>query len=206
MRQKEHINPDASTEEKIKAAARAVFHEKGYAATRTRDIADAAGINLALLNYYFRSKEKLFHIIMSETLQQFFKSLIVIFNHPDSTLEQKIDELCARYIDQLLREPQIPLFIISELRSNGDALTQNHRINLRLKETVFARQLKERIEQKGGTPTEPIHLFLNLIGMTVFPFIAQPVLKQVAEMGEEQFRALMLQRSKMIPQWIKSML
>jgi AcrR family transcriptional regulator len=55
---------DTTTEAKIKAAARVVFHKKGFAATRTRDIAEEAGINLALLNYYFRSKEKLFDIIM----------------------------------------------------------------------------------------------------------------------------------------------
>ena len=60
---------DPSTEEKIKIAARSVFHKKGYAATRTRDIAEEAGINLALLNYYFRSKEKLIDIIMTETMQ-----------------------------------------------------------------------------------------------------------------------------------------
>jgi AcrR family transcriptional regulator len=51
---------DSSTEDKIKNAAKIVFHKKGYAAARTRDIAEEAGINLALLNYYFRSKEKLF--------------------------------------------------------------------------------------------------------------------------------------------------
>jgi AcrR family transcriptional regulator len=53
---------DTTTEAKIKNAARVVFHKKGFAATRTRDIAEEAGINLALLNYYFRSKEKLFEI------------------------------------------------------------------------------------------------------------------------------------------------
>jgi len=60
---------DPSTEEKIKNAARVIFHSKGYAATRTRDIADEAGINLALLNYYFRSKEKLFETIRLQITQ-----------------------------------------------------------------------------------------------------------------------------------------
>ena len=49
---------DISTEDKIKQAALKLFTKKGYAATRTRDISEAAGINLALLNYYFRSKER----------------------------------------------------------------------------------------------------------------------------------------------------
>ncbi len=63
---------DSSTEEKIKEAARVVFMKKGFAATRTRDIAEEAGINLALLNYYFRSKEKLFELVMFEKFQKFF--------------------------------------------------------------------------------------------------------------------------------------
>ena len=62
---------DSSTEEKIKAAARKVFTRKGFAATRTRDISEEAGINLALLNYYFRSKEKLFDLVMMENMQHF---------------------------------------------------------------------------------------------------------------------------------------
>ena len=67
---------DTSTEEKIKEAARTVFHKKGFAATRTRDIAEEADINLALLNYYFRSKAKLFEIIMVETLQMFINGML----------------------------------------------------------------------------------------------------------------------------------
>lgn len=57
---------DLSTEQKIIEAARKVFTRKGYSATRTRDIAEEAGLNLALLNYYFRSKQKLFELVMAE--------------------------------------------------------------------------------------------------------------------------------------------
>src|SRR6188768_3829160 len=109
---------DHSTEEKIKHAAREVFHQKGYAGTRTRDIAEAAGINLALLNYYFRSKEKLFDIIMTETLQNFLQTIRLTFNDPSTSLNEKLELLADRYIDLHIREPEIPLFIMSELRTN----------------------------------------------------------------------------------------
>ena len=60
MKSEKQMNEqEQSTEEKILEAASEVFTEKGFAGTRTRDIAEKAGINLALLNYYFRSKEKL---------------------------------------------------------------------------------------------------------------------------------------------------
>lgn len=115
------------TEEKIKEAARTIFHQKGYAATRTRDIAEAAGVNLALLNYYFRSKEKLFNIIMSETLGRFMEKIRLIFNDPGSTLEEKIGMITSQYIDLLIDEPEIPLFIISEVRTNPELLLEKLR-------------------------------------------------------------------------------
>ena len=62
--EKQMIEQEQTTEEKILEAASEVFTEKGFAGTRTRDIAEKAGINLALLNYYFRSKEKLFEQVM----------------------------------------------------------------------------------------------------------------------------------------------
>ena len=80
---------DTNTETKILAAARTVFHKKGFAATRTRDIAKEAGMNLALLNYYFRSKRKLYELIMFETLTSFFQTMGMVFNDETFTLEKK---------------------------------------------------------------------------------------------------------------------
>src|SRR5437762_12822796 len=93
---------DYSTEEKIKRAARLVFTRKGYAATRTRDIAEAAGINLALLNYYFRSKEKLFELVMMEKVQKLFSVIVPVINDSTTTLENKIELLVNNYFEMLL--------------------------------------------------------------------------------------------------------
>src|SRR5690606_19330293 len=92
---------DTSTEEKIKNAARLVFNQKGYAGTRTRDIAEQAGINLALLNYYFRSKQKLFDLIMLETMQDFIQSMKTVFNDKNTSLQSKVEAVASRYIDLL---------------------------------------------------------------------------------------------------------
>src|ERR1700752_5346483 len=105
MRKKKEIESSASTEEKIKEAARKVFTRKGYAATRTRDIAEESGLNLALINYYFRSKEKLFDIIMLEHLQTFVHSIVDLINNPNTTLPQKLEQLVGHYIDMLKANP-----------------------------------------------------------------------------------------------------
>src|SRR3954451_7633913 len=107
---------DTNTEAKIKAAARVVFHKKGFTGTRTRDIAKEAKMNLALLNYYFKSKEKLFEVIMLETLTLFFQTMGLVFNDEATTLEKKIELVSDKYIDLITAEPEIPLFIMSEMR------------------------------------------------------------------------------------------
>src|SRR3954470_20139228 len=93
---------DTNTEEKIKRAARVVFHKKGFAAARTRDIAEEADINLALLNYYFRSKEKLFQLIMVETLAEFNLAMGAVFNDHSTTLEEKIILVSEKFIDMII--------------------------------------------------------------------------------------------------------
>jgi AcrR family transcriptional regulator len=196
---------DISTEEKIKQAAREVFHHKGYAATRTRDIAEAAGLNLALLNYYFRSKEKLFQLIMLETLEQFAASLSGVFNDPQTSFHEKVELVVHRYIDMLLVEPEVPLFILSELRNHPDALLSKLPIKELIMRSVFARQYEEEILSGNMTPLPLIQFIMNIMGLTVFPFIANPMMKHIGDLRDTEFRALMLERKKMIPVWIKAL-
>src|SRR5690606_16653507 len=115
---------DGSTEARILAAARNVFTRKGYAAARTRDIAEEAGINLALLNYYFRSKEKLFEQVMLENIQQFVKGIREALDDESTSLQEKTAWFARNYTAMLLKNPDLPLFIISELRQHPDKLVQ----------------------------------------------------------------------------------
>lgn len=197
---------DKSTEEKIKAAARAIFHRKGYAATRTREIAEEAGINLALLNYYFRSKEKLFHIIMMESMQDFLKSLISIFNNTDSSLNEKIESLVEAYTERLLAEPDFPMFILSEVRNNPEAFMAGNNLSGQLKESVFMRQIAQSMAQKEPNSLNPVHIIMNLMSLIIFPFISAPMLQGVGQIDQEQYKQLLIERKKLIPAWIESML
>jgi len=194
-----------STAEKIKAAARTVFHKKGYAGTRTRDIAEEAGINLALLNYYFRSKEKLFGIIITETMKAFFQNLTVILNDENSSLELKVEQIASSYIDLISREPAIPTFIISEIRNNPAGLLEKLPFKKLLTQSVFLKQFNTAVQEGRIIEPSPIHFLMNLIGLIVFPFIAKPLLKAIGDLDETQFQNLMQQRKKLIPQWISDM-
>src|SRR5258705_8816561 len=157
---------DITTEEKIKDAARKVFLQKGYAATRTRDIAEEAGLNLALLNYYFRSKEKLFEIVMIEKMQKFFSILLPILYDKLTPLEVKVESIAANYIDLILANPDLPFFILSESRNNPELIIKVTQKKDFLLNSVFIRQIKEK---KPGM--NPLHFLINLLGMCVFPFV-----------------------------------
>ena len=197
---------DISTEERIKVAARKVFHQKGFAGTRTRDIAEEAGINHAMLNYYFRSKEKLFGIVMMETMAQFFKGVNLMLNDESTSLDEKIDLIVSNYVDLLLKEPELPTFILNEVRPNPQAFVEQNPIKEALTHSVLTRQYAEAVAR--GEITEPnlMQAILNVIGLVIFPFIAKPILTSIINIPEEQYKALMLQRKTLIPQWIKAIL
>lgn len=195
---------DVSTEEKIKQAAQKLFTKKGYAATRTRDISEEAGINLALLNYYFRSKEKLFEIVMMENLQNFFKSMIDVLNDEGASLEKKIEIFVTNYTEMLMKHPDLPLFVLSEIRANPQRLVSKMGIKEHFAKSQFMKQLHEGMANGTITPMHPLQFIMNMVGLTVFPFVASPVLKSLGDMKESDFNAFIEYRKTMIPRWVKA--
>lgn len=195
-----------STEEKIKAAARTVFHTKGFAATKTRDIAKEADINLALLNYYFRSKEKLFQIIMLDSIHALFQSILPIFFEEETNLFEKIEKFVSCYIDKLKTDPEIPLFILTELQRNPMVIMEQVPFREIFESSVFHKQFELAVEHKEIHSISYYHLIMNLAGLTVFPFIGKPVFSWVGQLTKEDFSNLMEERKKLIPRWIKEML
>lgn len=191
---------DLSTEEKIKEAASVVFTQKGYGNARTRDIAEEAGINLALLNYYFRSKEKLFQIVMAERIDKLFGVLSPVLNDEATTLDEKLEKITESYINMLLEHPDLPIFVLSEIRNNPEQLSNRFQARKHLTESVFIKQLVAR-----RSDINPFHFLMNLLGMNLFPFVAKPVLQPIVG-NEDAYRQLMEQRKKLIPAWLKLML
>jgi len=194
---KEAKNTDTSTEEKIKEAARKVFIKKGYAATRTRDIAEEAGINLALLNYYFRSKEKLFQEVMSEKFQQLFSAILPVINNEDLSLEEKVEVLAENYINLLLENQDLPLFVLSEIRVNPERFREAVQVQKILRDSSLIRQLHEK-----RPDINPLQFIMSLLGMAIFPFVAKPILFA----NDAGFNKMMQERKRLVSQWIKVIL
>lgn len=194
---------DISTEEKIKKAAIEVFTKKGFAGARTRDIAEAAGINIAMMHYYFRSKEKLFEIVIREALQQFSKGMDGLFDG-QAPLHQQIRKFVELYTDFLREKPFVPLFILSESHSNAkrvDKMIHNQKSLDRLES-----QLKQLAKEGVIRPIHPAQFIANLVSLTVFPFISKPLMMTKSGIGEKEYDALIEERKKMIPEMIISYL
>ncbi len=197
---------DVSTEEKIKEAARKLFTRKGYAAVKTRDIAAEAGINLALLNYYFRSKEKLFDLIMLENFRQFIHGISVNVSDEKTSIEEKIETTVIAYIDFLTAHPDLPLFILNELKGNPSKIAMQISEEVQPIRAQFFKQLHESMKSGKIAHINIFHFIANLVGLTVFPFVAKPVLQRVTNVNDEQFNMMMQERKKLVPLWIKTIL
>lgn len=192
---------NSSTEERFKEAARVVFTKKGYAATKTRDIAEEAGLNLALLNYYFRSKEKLFEIVMAENVQKLFAFLAPTLNDTSTTLDQKIDIIAVRYIDMLSANPDLPLFVLSEIRTRPGRFAETIQLDAFVMKSHFMQQIAAKKKD-----INPVQFLISFMGMLVFPFISRPVFQTSGAFKEEVFTQLIEDRKRLVPQWMKLLL
>ncbi len=180
--------------------------QKGYAASRTRDIAEAAGINLALLNYYFRSKEKLFDIIMLENLQQFIEGIKEILNNRQTSLEQKTETIVTNYINLLTQQPDLPLFVLHELRTHPKEIISKIDRDKFIHRSYFMQQIKDAAKERKAASINPLHFLMNIISLTIFPFVASPIIQNIGGLNQQDFNALMEERKKLIPKWIKAIM
>jgi TetR/AcrR family transcriptional regulator len=190
------------TEQKVLEAARKVFTTKGMAGARMQDIADEAGINKAMLHYYFRDKDKLFETVFIEEAQKFFPKLNMIFQ-ADMPLFEKIEKFVAEYIDEMVENPYLPWFVMNEINRDPDQFLYK----IWGKENLpNPGKLLEQIEKevKKGTikRIDPLHLLMNLLSMTIFPFVAKPMMTRNLHLSDARFKQAMEERKKEIPKFI----
>lgn len=195
------MKSDNSTREKIINAGRKIFLTKGFDGTRTRDITQEAGINTALLNYHFGSKENLFEIVMLETMSIFMQKMSRVFNDTTSTFEQKIKDLCENYINFLIEEPALPLFILVESRKNPERLMNTIPLKEIVMHSSFVTQFQEGVAQGKYHKMEITHLIANLMSLIIFPFVAENLLSGMGDLNDEQFKSLLTERKTLIPKW-----
>ena len=193
------------TESKVLEAARNVFQKKGYSGARMDDIANAAGVNKALVHYYFRSKEKLFDKIFKEALGEFIQRVVKILNS-ELPLDVKIYRTVDMYSGMLLHNRHLPMFVLGELSENPARMVEMVKGHNREVFQNLAIQLDDE-HLKGNIIQMPVYeFFINLISLTIFPFLVKPLLQGVFELDENRFEEMINERRKKIPRMIIEML
>ena len=199
-----------ATELRILEAARAVFLRRGTAGARMQEIAREAGVNQALLHYYFRSKERLSAAVLQQAASRIFPALVQTLT-ADATLDEKIERLTTIYLDTLSQNLFVPGYLISELHHDADRV---HRLLTNAIGTdpanvapVLLKTLELQIDQsvregkmRAMTPQQ---FLINLISLCVFPFAARPMLSIVFGMDDAGFHRFIQQRKKELPDFFR---
>ena len=193
---------DQSTEQRILEAARRVFVVKGFAGARMQEIADAAGINKALLHYYFRSKEKLFEQIFREAFGRLLPGLAEIFSRP-LPFFRKIELFTETYISLVIEQPYLPVFVLSEMHRNPDDFFQKH-IQPEMLASIrqIGRQFAEAAQEGLIRPIDPRQLMLNIMSLCVFPFVGRPMLQRMMQLNDTEYQQLMEARRQSVSAFI----
>ncbi|MEO5788313.1 TetR/AcrR family transcriptional regulator [Gelidibacter sp.] len=192
---------EATTEQQILDAAKDVFQSKGMEGARMQEIADVAGINKAMLHYYYRSKQLLFEAVFKNAFSLLAPQLNIILND-DSSIEDKIRSFTFNYTSFMMKHPYLPNFIIQELNRNEDFV-------LRLKENTgfpnlekFKAKVDAEINQGLINPIDAEQLFVNILALNIFPFLGKPLVKAFTDKDEKTYKEFVERRKTEVADFI----
>jgi TetR/AcrR family transcriptional regulator len=200
--------PDSETEERILDAAHAVFLRRGTAGARTQEIADEAGVNKALLHYYFRSKERLAEAVFRRAARRLLPPVLTIISSR-LTIEEKVRQIVAHQLDVLSEVPDLPGYVLSELHHHPERIEQlmsslsgmaaNQIAPLIL--TRLGAQIDEEVAAGRMRPIAPEQFMINLVSLCIYPFAARPMVTFLIGRGADGFRAFIEERKRTLPEF-----
>lgn len=187
-----------NTEQAILEAAEQEFYKKGYAGSKTTEIAKAAGVTHAMLHYYFRTKENLFNKVFvekSKVLAGSFTSKI----DPNLSLKETVRISIEAHFDILVENPTLPLFIYREIFANEngeDVCRQTLLPNFKVAIHSLEKLIDEEMAKGTIRPISAIDLMTSAIALNVFVFIAHPMIKLLLEEKGEDYQEFLARRKK----------
>jgi len=187
-------------ENQILIAAREVFITKGFEGARMQEIADQAGINKALLHYYFRSKDKLFEAVFSEVAANLFPAMRQILI-AELGVREKITFLVKIYLKGISENPFIPAFVLNTLNTDPGRFLKYIK-----KAEINPRMLQKQIDEEASLglirPIMAEHLLVNIIAMCIFPFVARPIIQNIFSMDDQRYSAYLESRETEIVDFV----
>lgn len=193
------------TEKKILEVAKKIFREKGFDGTKTQEIADEAGINKALLHYYFKTKSSLFQRVFLSSLEEIFTVLGQHINN-DQPLLEKTPALVSSYMDYIEKNVNLFVFVISEVWQNQEFTQKFVQVALeRVDFKDFYSSFRKEVESGSLRDINPVHYLLNLISLSIFPFIVSPILKNILATMEINVSTIIRERKEVVTQSLIAM-
>ncbi len=169
------------TEQKIVDAAAEVFLEKGIDGARTQTIADRAGINKALLHYYFRTKEKLYEFVAERVIRRAMNQVLGNVNEIDD-FEAWFKQFIHNYLVTISGNPMIPRFMLWEIEAGGGRVAIIIKDILKMEsieDNPLFQIVNKAIQNKQIRAVDPIHFLISLMASCIAPFVARPVLEKI---------------------------
>ncbi|NNF34894.1 MAG: TetR/AcrR family transcriptional regulator [Saprospiraceae bacterium] len=187
-----------STEEKIMDAAIKVFTEKGLAGARMQEIADEAGVNKAMVHYYYRSKQNLFETIFRKKVKELFGAFSIILS-ANKSFENKIRSFIETEIEIISQFPSLPLFVLNEAGKNPAILEEvfeeggpKQMIQL------FQNIVEQEVNQGHIRPIKFEELLINIMSMCIYPFIARPILQFLLDKDDLNYKSMIETRKRTV--------
>ncbi|WP_166383472.1 TetR/AcrR family transcriptional regulator [Polaribacter sp. 11A2H] len=190
-----------NTEEQILNAAKNVFQSKGMDGARMQEIANEAGINKAMLHYYYRSKQLLFEAVFKNAFSLLAPQLNAVLND-DSPIEEKVRNFSSNYISFIEKHPYLPNFIIQELNRNPDFILKMKGNNGFPNLEKFKNQVAVEVENGTIKNVSAEQLFINILALNVFPFIAKPLIQGLITVEEDGFQQIIEDRKTEVADFI----
>ena len=190
------------SKEIILQAAREVFIEKGFDGARMQEIANKAGINKALLHYYYSSKENLFEEVFKEAFEQFapqFREEIKRFTSFRSFLKVFLD----LYLKMLIDKPYLPLFVLSEIQRNPDRPARFIR-EMGIDPEWILNMIQSEMDTNKIIKADPREIVMNILSLCIFPFAARPMIQRLLwKNNEAEYQKVLQNRADSIYKFIE---
>jgi len=172
---------ETQMEQAILEAAERLFLERGFALISTTDIAREVGCNQSLLNYYFRSKERLFQMIFEDKVRVLLSSLKEPMDSNIPFLD-KVRVLCEGHFDIVSRNPRVPLFLLHEIHTNLQRLESfKEIINGILGDIspLFEKELNREMQKGTIRETTFFDILMTMVSLNIGVFLFHPILEDV---------------------------
>lgn len=189
------------TEDLIKDTAMRLFFQKGHINATTQEIADEAGVNRALIHYYFRSRDLLFEKVLHETLGATREKIDAIFSSND-TLYNKISRFIGIFIEQNIDYPYLENFLVTEMVKNPAKVKELHPIEEKRERLrkIIEEQIKEETAAGNIEPIGIDHFMVNLMSLCNYPLIAKPMVQNFFGYDEAAYKKFLLERRNVVLQ------